>query len=117
MAVPAFAQSQPAATGGTAATAPAAPAAVTTAQADTGATGNTAGATAGTTGTTGANGAAAAGTTEKNVKQLKTFQVTGSLIRQSDKTGFQQVQVVSQKDIQASGATTVSDFLRSTAAN
>lgn len=112
MAVPAFAQSQPAANGGTAA---AAPAAVTTAQAETGATGNTAGATAGTNGAAGTAGTT--GTTDKNVKQLKTFQVTGSLIRQSDKTGFQQVQVVTQKDIQASGATTVSDYLRSTAAN
>ncbi len=124
MAVPAFAQSQPAANGGAASAAPAAPAAITTAQADTGTTGNTAGATAGTNGTSGASAgttggtAAATGTTgQSNVKQLKTFQVTGSLIRQSDKTGFQQVQVVSQKDIQASGATTVSDYLRSTAAN
>ncbi|MFP6561061.1 TonB-dependent receptor [Paraburkholderia sp. B3] len=119
MAVPAFAQSQPAASGGAASAAPAAPAAITTAQADTGTTGNTAGAAAGTNGTSAASaGSTAAGTTgQSNVKQLKTFQVTGSLIRQSDKTGFQQVQVVSQKDIQASGATTVSDYLRSTAAN
>jgi iron complex outermembrane receptor protein len=101
IAVPAFAQSQPAATAGT----PAAPAA-TTAQTDT-----TPGATAtpsGTSGTAGSNG---------KVQQLKRFEVTGSLIRSSDKVGYNQVQVVSQKDIQDSGATTVSDFLRQTSAN
>jgi iron complex outermembrane recepter protein len=101
IAVPAFAQSQPAATAGT----PAAPAA-TTAQTDT-----TPGATAtpsGTSGTAGSNG---------NVQQLKRFEVTGSLIRSSDKVGYNQVQVVTQKDIQDSGATTVSDFLRQTSAN
>ena len=91
IAVPAFAQSQPAtpaaATTGAAAAAPDA-----------------------------ASGAAAT-TTNKNVKQLKTFQVTGSLIRSSDKVGFNQVQTVSQKDIQDSGSTTVADFLRQTSAN
>jgi iron complex outermembrane receptor protein len=94
IAIPAFAQSQPAA--------PAAATPGTTAAAAPDA----------------ATGAAAAPAgTSQNVKQLKTFEVTGSLIRQSDKTGFQAVQTVTQKDIQASGATTVSDFLRSTAAN
>ena len=92
IAVPAFAQSQPAA--------PAAAASGTAAAA----------APAAAPGT-------AAATNDKNVKQLKTFQVTGSLIRSSDKVGFNQVQVVSQKDIQDSGATTVSDFLRQTSAN
>ncbi|RFU48141.1 TonB-dependent receptor [Paraburkholderia sp. DHOC27] len=92
IAVPAFAQSQPAtpaaaATGTAAAAAPDA-----------------------------ASGAAATGA-NKNVKQLKTFQVTGSLIRQADKVGFNQVQTVSQKDIQDSGSTTVADFLRQTSAN
>ena len=43
--------------------------------------------------------------------------MTGSLIRSSDKVGFNQVQVVTAKDIQDSGATTVSDFLRQTSAN
>jgi iron complex outermembrane recepter protein len=123
IAAPAFAQSQPAANGGTAAATPSA-AAVTTAQADTGAAapagtaGAAAGSTAGAAAGTGAAPAAAEGAkTGSNVKQLKTFEVTGSLIRQSDKTGYQQVQVVSQKDIQASGATTVSDYLRTTSAN
>ena len=92
IAVPAFAQSQPAA--------PAAAASGTAAAAAPAA----------------ASGAAAT-TNDKNVKQLKTFQVTGSLIRQTDKVGFNQVQVVSQKDIQDSGSTTVSDFLRQTSAN
>ena len=92
IAVPAFAQSQPAA--------PAAEASGTAAAAAPAA----------------ASGAAAT-TNDKNVKQLKTFQVTGSLIRQTDKVGFNQVQVVSQKDIQDSGSTTVSDFLRQTSAN
>jgi iron complex outermembrane recepter protein len=92
IAAPAFAQSQPAA--------PAAAASGTAAAAAPAA----------------ASGTAAA-TNDKNVKQLKTFQVTGSLIRQTDKVGFNQVQVVSQKDIQDSGSTTVSDFLRQTSAN
>src|SRR5271165_2822699 len=94
IAVPAFAQSQPA----------------TPAAAASG----TAAAAAPASGTAAGTGAA---TTDKNVKQLKTFQVTGSLIRSSDKVGFNQVQTVSQKDIQDSGATTVADFLRQTSAN
>jgi iron complex outermembrane receptor protein len=92
IAAPAFAQSQPAA--------PAAAASGTAAAAAPAA----------------ASGAAAA-TNDKNVKQLKTFQVTGSLIRSSDKVGYNQVQTVSQKDIQDSGSTTVADFLRQTSAN
>ncbi|HEV3425574.1 MAG TPA: TonB-dependent receptor plug domain-containing protein, partial [Paraburkholderia sp.] len=97
IAAPAFAQSQPAAP---AAAAPAAAASGTAAAAAPAA----------------ASGTAAA-TNDKNVKQLKTFQVTGSLIRSSDKVGFNQVQTVSQKDIQDSGSTTVADFLRQTSAN
>ena len=103
IAVPAFAQSQPA----TEAT-PAAPA---TAQSGTPSGTATPGtAQNGTSGTTTGKGSG-------TVKQLQTFQVTGSLIRQTDKVGFNQVQVVSQKDIQDSGSTTVSDFLRQTSAN
>ncbi|MGF6242574.1 MULTISPECIES: TonB-dependent receptor [Paraburkholderia] len=90
-AVPAFAQSQPAAAPAAAASGTAAAAAPAP-----------------------ASGAAAS---NKNVKQLKTFEVTGSLIRQADKTGFNSVQVISQKDIQQSGATSVSDYLRQTSAN
>jgi len=106
IAVPAFAQSQPATTEAT----PATPAATAPGDA-TGATPGTAGAqngTPGTTGTTGTNG---------KVQQLQRFEVTGSLIRSSDKVGYNQVQTVSQKQIQDSGSTTVSDFLRSTSAN
>ncbi|WP_133648183.1 TonB-dependent receptor [Paraburkholderia flava] len=114
MAVPAFAQSQPPAagaavdattTGSTPAAAAAAPASGTAATPPA-ATAATSDAT-GTTTTTG----------KGNVQQLKRFEVTGSLIRQSDKVGFNQVQTVTQKDIQNSGATTVADFLRDTSAN
>ena len=94
IAVPAFAQSQlatsAAAASGTAAAAAPAPAP--------------------------ASGTAAA-TSGKNVKQLQTFQVTGSLIRQSDKVGFNQVQVINSKEIQDSGAKDVSDYMRQISAN
>ena len=102
IAVPAFAQSQPATTGAT----PATP--ITTAQND---------ATPATPDTTPAPAAAPGATGGKNVQQLKTFQVTGSLIRQADKVGFNQVQTVTQKDIQDSGATSVADYMRTTTAN
>ncbi|MGI4859766.1 MAG: TonB-dependent receptor plug domain-containing protein [Janthinobacterium lividum] len=49
--------------------------------------------------------------------QLQRVEVTGSLIRSSDKIGYNQVQTVTAKDIQETGATTVSEFLRSSAAN
>lgn len=49
--------------------------------------------------------------------QMKRVEVTGSLIRSADKVGFNQVQTVTAKDIQDSGANSVSDFLRSTSAN
>ncbi|MFL9872988.1 TonB-dependent receptor [Paraburkholderia megapolitana] len=94
----AFAQSQPSAAG--VAIAPP----VTVAQA-----GTEEGATAPAAGT---SAPVAAG-----VKQLKTFEVTGSLIRTSDKVGTTEIQTVTQKDIQQSGYTTVADFLRGTAAN
>ena len=64
--------------------------------------------------------AAAAGTQEQpkgDVQKLQRFEVTGSLIRSSDKVGFNQVQTVTAKDIEQSGATTVADFLRNTSAN
>ena len=100
IAVPAFAQSQPAATEATPATPATAPG------------GTTSGTTPPTPGTSGVTG-----TGTRAVKQLQTFQVTGSLIRSSDKVGFNQVQTVTQKDIQDSGATSVADFLRTTTAN
>jgi iron complex outermembrane receptor protein len=51
------------------------------------------------------------------VTQLQKVEVTGSLIRSSDKVGYNQVQTVTAAQIQASGQTTVADFLRSTSAN
>ncbi len=115
IAAPAFAQSQPAANGGAAA--PAAPAAITTAQADTGAAGTTGGTGAAASTTGNANAGTAAATGDKNVKKLQAFQVTGSLIRQADKTGFNQVQVINSKQIQDSGAKDVSDYMRQISAN
>ena len=90
MAVPAFAQSAPAAVAPNAEAAPASEA--TTA------------------------GSATSTSSDGNAK-LKTFEVTGSLIRQTDKTGFNAVQTISQKDIQQSGATTVAGFLETLTAN
>ncbi|CAE6751945.1 Vitamin B12 transporter BtuB [Paraburkholderia domus] len=106
IAVPAFAQSQPATTG-------------TAAGATTESTPAAAAAPAPASGTAATpsadnNTATPAG---KGVQQLKKFEVTGSLIRSSDKVGFNQVQTITQKDIQNSGATTVADFLRDTSAN
>src|ERR1700678_3595896 len=80
--VPAYAQSQPTAATADAASATAAKPA---------------------TATSASSPAATSGT----VKQLQKFEVTGSLIRSSDKTGFNQVQTISQKDIEDSGSTTV----------
>ncbi|GLU35398.1 TonB-dependent receptor [Trinickia caryophylli] len=53
----------------------------------------------------------------QTVKKLDKFEVTGSLIRTSDKVGHTEVQVITAKEIQQSGYTTVADFLRSTSAN
>ncbi|MBB3228521.1 iron complex outermembrane receptor protein [Luteibacter sp. Sphag1AF] len=49
--------------------------------------------------------------------QLEGMQVTGSLIKSSDKTGYNQVQTVTAKTIQESGAATVADYLRNNSAN
>ncbi len=68
-------------------------------------------------GTAAAPDAGAAGKSNGNVQKLQRFEVTGSLIRSSDKVGFNQVQTVTAKDIVQSGATTVADFLRNTSAN
>ncbi len=48
---------------------------------------------------------------------LQPIEVTGSLIRTTDRVNFNQVQSVSDKDIEASGAVTVADYLRYTAVN
>jgi len=60
---------------------------------------------------------AASGVATGKVTTLKKVEVTGSLIKSADKVGFNQVQTITAKDIVASGATTVSDFLRDAAAN
>src|ERR1700743_1100746 len=104
IAMPAFAQSQPATTGTAAAT--------TTESAPAAAATPASGAAA--TPTADNNTATPAG---KGVQQLKKFEVTGSLIRSSDKVGFNAVQTITQKDIVESGATTVADYLPTTTAN
>ncbi|AOK31150.1 MULTISPECIES: TonB-dependent receptor [Burkholderia] len=125
LAAPAFAQDQPAAapdTGAAAATqkqnAQGAAAAGATASGTA-----AAGAGTGTGGAAATAGAAAAADKpvqpagKNGVAQIKRFEVTGSLIRSSDKVGFNQVQTVTSKDIQNSGYTTVTDYLRSVSAN
>jgi iron complex outermembrane recepter protein len=64
-----------------------------------------------------ASDAATASPSSNQVTELGGVEVTGSLIRSSDKTGFNQVQTVTAQEIQGSGATTVADFLRQTSAN
>ncbi len=105
-AVPAFAQSQPVSSG----TSPATPGTGNTAASGTPAATPAAPATA-------ASGTAVTGPSGNKVAQIKRFEVTGSLIRSSDKTGFNQVQTATQKDIQSSGATSVTNFLRDSTAN
>src|ERR1700722_4944335 len=108
IAVPAFAQSQPATTGiaagaTTSESTPAAAAAPAPAS--------------GTAAAPSADNNTATPTAEKGVQQIKRFEVTGSLIRSADKVGFNAVQTITQKDITESGATTVADYLRTTSAN
>jgi iron complex outermembrane receptor protein len=50
-------------------------------------------------------------------QELEPLVVTGSLIKSADKVGFNQVQVITASDIQATGTTTVSEFLRTIAVN
>jgi iron complex outermembrane receptor protein len=50
-------------------------------------------------------------------QSLPTVEVTGSLIRSTDRVNFNQVQVISEQDIQASGEVTVADYLRDLASN
>jgi len=60
---------------------------------------------------------ATSSTANGGVTTLHKVEVTGSLIKSSDKVGFNQVQTITAKEIQSSGATTVSDFLRDASAN
>ncbi|WP_246793228.1 TonB-dependent receptor [Burkholderia perseverans] len=118
LAVPAFAQSQPAAGPASVADAVANGPAVTVTQADTPSSVGTAGTAAAPAAASGAAATATTATPDgKKVAQIKRFEVTGSLIRSSDKVGFNQVQTVTQKDIISSGAVTAADFLRNTTAN
>lgn len=54
---------------------------------------------------------------DSSTRQLQKFEVTGSLIKSSDKTRYNQVQTITAQDIQDSGATTVAEFLRGTTIN
>jgi iron complex outermembrane recepter protein len=56
-------------------------------------------------------------TSDNKVHDLKGVEVTGSLIRSSDKTGYTQVQTVTAQDIKDSGSATVADYLRQSSAN
>ena len=58
-----------------------------------------------------------ANTDEGQVPALKAVLVTGSLIPTTNRVVFNQVQIVSAKDIQASGSVTVADYLRNIAVN
>ena len=53
----------------------------------------------------------------ENVPMQRVEAVTGSLIRASERTEYNQVQHVTAADIQESGASTVADFLRDISAN
>jgi iron complex outermembrane receptor protein len=65
----------------------------------------------------GATSASAPAPDDAKTTQLQRVEVTGSLIRSSDKTGHTDVQTVTAKEIEDSGYTNVSDFLRGTSAN
>lgn len=52
-----------------------------------------------------------------STSELQTVQVTGSLIRTTDRVNFNQVQVISAEEIAASGEVTVADYLRDLATN
>jgi iron complex outermembrane recepter protein len=56
-------------------------------------------------------------TPSTGAQELEPIVVTGSLIKSADKVGFNQVQVITSTDIQATGTTTVSEFLRTIAVN
>ncbi len=61
--------------------------------------------------------AAAPAAEGKDTTKLARVEVTGSLIKSSDKTGYNQVQTVTAKDIENAGYTTVADFLHGVSAN
>ena len=98
-------------TTGTASTAP------VTGSAATNAATTTPPATSGTTSATATASPQGTSSASEPVSRLQTVQVTGSLIRTTDKVGNTEVQTISAKEIQQSGYTTVADFLRSMSAN
>ncbi|MCA1538135.1 hypothetical protein I6F21_37280, partial [Bradyrhizobium sp. NBAIM03] len=97
LAVPAFAQSQPVASEG--------PSSESALGSTPAITGQVVTPTAPASGTqtpkpaTSTSGTEITGPSDNKVAQLKKFEVTGSLIRSSDKTGFNQVQTVTQKEM------------------
>ncbi|CAM2142905.1 iron complex outermembrane recepter protein [Pararobbsia alpina] len=54
---------------------------------------------------------------DKGATKLERVEVTGSLIKQSDKTGYNQVQKVTAKEIEDQGYSTVAEFLHDISAN
>ncbi|WP_323120369.1 TonB-dependent receptor domain-containing protein [Burkholderia alba] len=117
LAVPVYAQSQPAPGAAAVAETVAKSPPVTLAQSDATPAPASGAAAAAPAAASGAAAAAPAQTTQGNVTQIKRFEVTGSLIRSADKVGYNQVQTVTAKDIQDSGYTNVADFMRGVSAN
>lgn len=74
-------------------------------------------ATTGNTAATTTSEATPTATDSGNVTKMQRVEVTGSLIRTSDKVGNTEVQTITPKEIEQSGYTTVADFLRGTSAN
>ena len=58
-----------------------------------------------------------AGAAVSSRDELQTVEVTGSLIRLTDKVSFNQVQIISAEDIANSGEVTVTDYLRDLSIN
>ena len=58
-----------------------------------------------------------AGTAQSDSEPLQTVEVTGSVIRSTDRNEFNQVQVISAEDLARSGEVTVADFLRDLSVN
>lgn len=73
-------------------------------------------ATTGNTAATTTSEATPTATDSGNVTKMQRVEVTGSLIRTSDKVGNTEVQTITPKEIEQSGYTTVADFLRGTSA-
>ena len=73
--------------------------------------------TGGASGTTSTTATTPAAATSAAPTKLEKVEVTGSLIRTSDKVGNTEVQTVTAKEIEQSGYTTVADFLRGVSAN